>query len=522
MSNKILCTDGFAAEGLGELKKSRTFDVYEEPSLSHDELVAKIAAIDGIIIRSATNVSRDVIEAGKNLKIIARAGAGTDNIDIDAATEAGIFVVNAPGGNTTSAAELTFAMILALARHIPQASWSMTKGLWEKKKFRGTQIAGKTLGIIGLGRIGREVARRARAFGMSVIAYDPNIPDEQFGALGASQKDLKEIYKIADFISIHTPLTKETAGLISSKEIKMMKRSACIINCARGGIVDEDALAHALREGTIAGAALDVYTQEPFENPMFRGLDNCIMTPHVGAATKEAQAAVAIETARAISQFFSEGISPAAVNLPNAASAEELKGQIDLAEKLGSLVAQLLGKRAKRIKLMGEGALPNLLPIAGIKGVLSQQIGERVTLINAAIMAKKNGIAVSEEIVEGRQDFAGSFGIELKSDAGKNEAWGAVLPDGAAKIVMVDGYRVEIAPSGPILMIRNSDRPGVIGNISSLLGNAGINIAEMQNVRRHKGADAMTIIRIDDEIPGDVLDRISGVDGVTQAAVVIL
>ncbi|PIR18067.1 MAG: hypothetical protein COV46_01780 [Deltaproteobacteria bacterium CG11_big_fil_rev_8_21_14_0_20_49_13] len=314
MKHKILCTDGFAEAGLTELKKSASLDVVFERSLSHEDLIKKVPSFDGLIVRSASTVSRDVIEAGKNLKIVVRAGVGTDNIDIGAATKHGVLVANAPAGNATSAAELTFAMILSLARWIPQAASSMAEGEWEKKKFQGVELAGKTVGIIGLGRIGRAVAKRAIAFNMNIVGFDPFISREQLESLGVEHLPKEDIFKKADFITFHTPLTDETKNMVTLDELKTMKKTAYLVNCARGGIINEHDLAVALKEGLIAGAALDVFTKEPYKEEIFRKLENCITTPHLGASTHDAQEAVAIEAALVVTKFFDEGLSINALN----------------------------------------------------------------------------------------------------------------------------------------------------------------------------------------------------------------
>jgi D-3-phosphoglycerate dehydrogenase len=523
MKYKILCTDGFSKVGLDEFKKVSFLEVTSIDKLSHEELVKKIADFDGLVVRSSSEVSRDVIEAGKNLKIVARAGVGTDNIDIDAATERGILVVNAPAGNSISTAELTFAMILAMSRHIPQASKAMGDGKWEKKKFRGNEIAFKTLGIIGLGRIGREVARRALSFKMKVLGFDPFLSKERFESLGVTKASLEEIYTTSDFITVHTPLSPETENLISAEELKKMKRNCRIVNCARGGIINEDDLAVALREGWIAGAALDVFSEEPFKGDIFKGLDNVILTPHLGASTSEAQDAVAREAASAIGQFFIEGLSPSAVNLPSGAQdLQQFRSHIMLAEKLGSLVAQLGHGEIKRITFSATLSLPHILTLSAIKGVLSHSISDTVTLVNASNKARERGLGISEEIVSDMQDFAGAIGVKVHVNGNELAAWGAILPDGTAKIVSCVDYRVEIDPTGSMLFIQNYDQPGVIGRVSTLLGDHGVNIAEMQNVRKNKGSDALTVIRVDGDVPKETFENINNDPGVKRARLVHL
>ena len=524
MKYRVLCTDGFGAAGLERLRKDPNIEVEFKDKLSHDELLGIIDGFDGLIVRSASQVGRDVIEKGPKLKIVARAGVGTDNIDIDAATERGIMVVNAPAGNTTSTAELSFSMLLALARHIPQAAGLMAQGKWEKKRFKGNEVAHKTLGIIGMGRIGREVAKRARAFEMDVMGLDPYLPDEKFKALGVTKASLEEILTSADYITIHSPLTPETENMISAKEIAKMKPTACIINCARGGIINEGDLAEALKEGRIAGAALDVYTKDPYEETIFQGLDNCVLTPHLGASTSEAQDAVAVEAANAVAQYFREGLSPNAVNLAGADGSvwQQFRNHVSLAEKLGSLASQLAGGGTKRITLISDKGLPRLIALSAIKGAFSRVSDDQITFVNAEAAAKDRGVAIAEEIAGKQPDFSEAFGVKVTGKDAEFEAWGAVLADGTTKITNVGDWRVEIDPWGTILFIHNADQPGVIGKVATILGTDGVNIAEMQNVRRSQGADALTIIGVDGNVRDETLEKIANEDGVTDVRLVYL
>ena len=524
MRYRILCTDGFAESGLAELKRRDNIEVESRPKLSHDELLGCIEGFDGLIVRSASNVSRDVIERGTNLKIVARAGVGTDNIDIDAATERGILVVNAPAGNTVSTTELAFTMIMSLARHVPQAARLMADGKWEKKRFKGTELAHKTLGIVGMGRIGREVARRALAFDMRVIGFDPYLSDDAFDSQGVRKVAIDELLGEADYITIHSPLTKETENLISAREIGLMKPTAYIVNCARGGIVNERDLANALREERIAGAALDVFTKEPFDGAMFKGLGNVILTPHLGASTSEAQDAVAVEAAAAVAQYLTEGMGPNAVNLAGADGRtwQKFKGHISLAEKLGALTSQLSGGRAKKVTFLAAAGLPRLIALAAIKGIFSATADGQITFVNAERAARDRGVAIAEEIVSEEVDFPGSIGVRFTSEEGEIEAWGTVLADGTTKIVRVGDYRVEMNPTGSILFIHNADKPGVIGRVTTLLGADGVNIAEMQNVRLRQGEDALTIIGIDGAAGAETLKRVEDEEGVTRVKLVHL
>lgn len=524
MKYKILCTDGLSKAGQDEISTSENLDVVFKESMTHDELLGEIADYDGLVVRSASTVSRDVIEAGSRLKLIARAGVGTDNIDLAAATKSGIFVINAPSGNTISAAELSFAMILSLARNIPQAARSMAEGKWEKKKFKGAELANKTLGVIGLGKIGQEVASRARAFRMKVLAFDPNLSDEQVEDMGVGASTLEGIYRAADFITIHTPLTKDTENLITKKEIAMMKPNAKIVNCARGGIINEGDLAVALKEKKIAGAALDVFTTEPFDSPIFSGVDNCIMTPHLGASTAEAQDAVAREVGISVSRFFNEGIMPSVVNLPQARGDAVIEHgrHIELAEKLGHIAAQLLGDRIEGVTFYATYSCPALLSIAAFEGALAENFDERITLVNAMQVAKEKGISVMEEIVDASKDFSDSIGVKVKSDTNELTVWGAVLDDGSLRVSRCYDYRCEIDPRGKILFVHNLDKPGMIGTICSLLGQYSINIAEMQNVRKRAGDVALTLIGIDGDISDECIKRISDEDGISEVRLVSL
>ncbi len=317
MNYKILCTDGFSKAGIEELQKNPTFEVTYVKAMTPEELLAQIEPYHGLIVRSASKVTSAVIDAGKNLKVIARAGVGVDNIDLAHAAKKGICVCNAPAGNTVSTAELSFAMMMSLARHIPQASCYMQAGKWEKKKFQGHELARKVLGIIGLGRVGREMARFAQAFRMTTVGFDPYISKDVFEAAGVMQLNLKDLLSTSDFITIHTILSPETENLITAKQIAMMKPTACLINCARGGVINEHDLAGALKENRIAGAALDVYTKEPYPETIFQGLENIVLTPHLGASTDEAQDAVAVEAAHSVEQFFLTGACPTAIRPKN-------------------------------------------------------------------------------------------------------------------------------------------------------------------------------------------------------------
>jgi D-3-phosphoglycerate dehydrogenase / 2-oxoglutarate reductase len=524
MKYKILCTDGFSQTGLDELAKSDCLDITYEKALSHEELLGMIGDYDGLIVRSASTVSRDVIDAGTKLKIVARAGVGTDNIDIPAATERGILIVNAPAGNTLSTAELAFSLLLSLSRHIPQSAAAMADGRWEKKRFKGNEVAFKTLGVIGLGRIGCEVAKRGQAFKMRVIGYDPFLGDDRIEALGVESKSVADLLKEADYVTIHTPLTDETRDLISAEQIAMMKPTARIVNCARGGIVNEEDLAAALRDGVIAGAALDVYTSEPYTKPTFKGLENVVLTPHLGASTFEAQDAVAREASATVSQFFADGISFNAVNLPgaNPQDLSEFRHHMLLAEKVGSFASQLSSGEVSSITFRSTTRTTKLVALSAVRGVLSNIVGEDVTFVNAAAVASGRGISIVEETISSEKDMGDAIAVRLGTPGGDVEIWGQMLSDGLSKIIRLDSCHVDIDPYGTLLVIENVDKPGVIGRICTILGEYGVNIAEMQNVRKQGKHDALTIIGVDEVLPDEAMDAIRSDDSITSARVVRL
>ncbi len=522
MTYNVLCTDGFSKAGLEELAKHDDLRVTFEKKLSHDELLKRIPEFDGLVVRSASTVSRDVIDAGKNLKIIARAGVGTDNIDIAAATERGILVVNAPAGNTLSTAELAFSLLLAVARGIPQAAAAMNDGKWEKDK--GRQIAYKTLGIIGLGRIGREVARRAQAFKMKVVGFDPYLNEEQVRDMGIEPMTIEGLLPEVDFLTVHTPLTDETRNLIARDELGKMKKSAYLINCARGGIINEEDLALALREDVIAGAALDVYTTEPYTTPTFQGLANIVLTPHLGASTFEAQDAVAVEAAASVAQFFSDGISFNAVNLSGAdpQSLDTYRRHLLLAQKVGAFAFQMFQGDLRRITVSTTVRATKLIALSAVRGVLAQAVSDTVTIVNAAAAAAERGIEVVEETLA-EKDRGDAIGVRLTTaDGATTEIWGRLTADGTVKIVRVNEYGVDIDPVGNVLVIHNEDRPGVIGRVCTILGDHSVNIAEMQNVRHRKGTDALTLIGVDESLSEEAIAAIRTDAAVTQAQVVRL
>ncbi|MBA3071089.1 MAG: phosphoglycerate dehydrogenase, partial [Nitrospirae bacterium] len=427
----------------------------------------------GLVIRSATKVTAEIIEAAKNLKVIGRAGSGLDNVDKAAASKKGIVVMNTPGGNTITTAEHTIALLFSLARMVPQATTSMKAGQWEKKKFMGVELFNKTLGIIGLGSIGNQVAKKAQGLEMVVIAYDPFLSDDKAKASGIEKVSLDELFSRSDFITIHTPLTPETKNLINSETIGKMKKEVRIINCARGGIINEKDLYEALKSGRVAGAALDVFEKEPPEDFSLIGLDNVICTPHLGAATEEAQENVAIAVAEQIADYLVRGTIRNAVNFPSipADQVARLQPYLNLAEKLGSFAAQVFegGITEVTIEYMGDVSELNTAPvtIAALKGLLTPILEETVNFVNAPFIAKERGIEVKETKSAGAGDYQSMLAIRIKAKDKERYFAGTLFSKKDPRIVQIDNFAVEIMPEGIMLFIYNVDKPGVIGNLGS-------------------------------------------------------
>ncbi|MEW6128909.1 MAG: phosphoglycerate dehydrogenase [Acidobacteriota bacterium] len=501
---KILVCDGLEKTGVEILAALENVTVDERPNIKPGEIAEIIGDYDGLIVRSKTQVTRELIERAAKMRVIGRAGTGVDNIDVAAATRRGIVVMNAAAGNTVTTAEHTWAMLMALARRIPQAVASTKSGKWEKNKFLGVELLSKTLGIIGLGRIGSTVANRARAFGMTVLAFDPYFTKEAARELGIEMSTLDEIYARADFITLHTPLTEETRGIINAASIARMKDGVRIINCARGGLVDELALAEAVQAGKVAGAALDVFEQEPInaDNPLL-ALDKVICTPHLGASTQEAQLGVATIIAEQVSDYLQSGAVRGAVNMP-AVSAELMAvigPYITLGEKLGSFQGQVFGHDLQEVEIeySGDVADYDVKPItqAILAGFLSPVI-TRVNMVNAALVAEERGIKVRESLSRKARDFASMIRVRAVTTKQESEVAGALFGRSDARIVRVNGFNLEAIPRGVILFLFNRDVPGVLGNIASYIGSQNINIGRLYLGRKVVGENALALIQIDE------------------------
>lgn len=527
MTLKILVSDPMSEEGIRILQNERSFKVDVRPKLPPEELKKIIKNYDAILIRSGTKLTKEIIEES-SLKIIGRAGVGLDNVDIDAATKKGIIVVNAPAGNTISTAEHAMSLIMALSRNIPQATQSLKNDQWDRKKFMGVELYGKTLGIIGLGRIGQEVANRAISFKMNIVAYDPYLSVEMAKKLKVELVDLEQLLKASDYITIHTPITDKTKHILSDKEFKIMKYGVRVINAARGGVVDEEALYRALESGKVAGAALDVFEKEPPKgNPLLK-LDNVIATPHLGASTEEAQVNVAIDIAETLRDALLEKGVKNAVNLPSMGP-EDLKAMrpyINLAEKIGLMHAQLIKGHIKKVDIRYIGDIANLkvepITSALLKGMLTPMLQETVNYVNAPLIAKDRGMNIVESKAGEIEDFASLIWVRVKSDKATNAIAGTLFTKSDPRIVKINDFYVEAVPEGCMLVIYNKDVPGIIGQIGTLLGKNKINIAGMSFGRERPGESSITVLNVDCEVPGPVLDEIKSAKNIEDVTMIRL
>jgi D-3-phosphoglycerate dehydrogenase len=509
---KVLVSDPISEKGI-EIMKKAGLEV-DVKKLSPEDLIKEIRGYDALVVRSATKVTEDVINAANKLKVIGRAGSGLDNVDKVAATKRGIVVMNTPGGNTITTAEHTIALMLSLARLIPQATSSMKEGKWEKKRFMGVEIYNKTLGIIGIGNIGSQVARRALALQMNVLGYDPYLSEEKAKELGIEVVELPELYRRSDFITIHTPLTPETRNIINRETISMMKDGVRIINCARGGIVNEKDLYDALVIGKVAGAALDVFENEPPEDSPLIGLDNIICTPHLGAATAEAQENVAIAITEQMVDYLIYGTVRNAVNVPSVSAdlLPKVRPYINLAERIGSFLSQTFEGGIKEVTIEYKGEVSELtvapVTVAILKGLLTPILQETVNFVNAPFTAKERGIEVRELKSPEAGDYATLIGLEVRSGKMRGYVVGTLYNRRDPRIVQVNEFPIEAIPEGDMLVLSNNDKPGVIGNIGNLLGKNNINIARMQFGRETPGGRAISVVSVDTPIPDNVLQEI--------------
>lgn len=536
---KVLVTDNISKEGIDILSREGNIDVEIKAGIKSEELEKIIGEYDAIITRSGTNIPASLVENPGKLKIIGRAGVGVDNIDIEAASKKGIIVMNAPTGNTLAATELTIGIMLAAARKIPLANDSLKTGKWNRKKFMGIELYNKTLGIVGLGRIGSNVAIRAKSFGMKIIAYDPYIKKSKADSLGVILFDnLEDLLKEVDVISFHTPLTAATRNMITAKEIELMKDNIIFVNCARGGIVNENDLYNALKSGKVFAAGVDVFEKEPPESNKLLELENVFATPHIGANTMEGQEAVSVIIAEQVANALNSRPYLNAINIPFMKSQlpDNLQLYFDLTEKMGKLAAQLAKGRPEMIQIVmvGKNFEEDLcerkfdvpfsfqpFTIAGLKGILSVSIQESVTYINAPYVAKDRNIVVEETKTAQFDKFNDLIIFTLRTDQGEMNIAGTVFSDKLGRIVLLDRFHLDVIPKGTFLHFKIFDRPGIIGKVGTILGDHNINIAGF-GVSRQKSGEELAFVSVDDPIRSHVLDEILKIDGMIEAKVIDL
>lgn len=516
---KIFVADDVNQAKLAPLLEAN-FKVVEKTNLSFAELAEEIKDADGVIVRSATRITSELLEKAERLRVIGRAGVGVDNIDVRAATGRGVVVMNAPDGNTITTAEHTIALLVSLARNVPQAHTRLQSGVWDKKSFIGVELHGKTLGVIGLGRIGKHAARIAKGFGMNILAFDPFVSPEQASELGFQLGNLNEVLSEADFLTIHTPVTRETRGIIGQEAFGKMKKGIRLINCARGGLLDEAALLEAIENGKVAGAALDVFSAEPLDagSPLLKN-EKIITTPHLGASTTEAQEGVALTVAEQMRDFLLYGELRNAVNAPSLAAKdlEFFLPFIELSEKLGRFQAQIMNEQPiseVRLEYAGELADKDAAPVsrAFLAGLL-KNVSARVNAVNATLIAEERGIRLTTSYTHSKRP---NYDLRTMVASGDNiqTASGMVFANGEGRITEIGSFSIEAVPSGFMLLTRNKDVPGVIGKIGTLLGEAGVNISRFYLGRQEKGGEAMAVIEIDSPLEDKVSDDLRKIEPV--------
>jgi D-3-phosphoglycerate dehydrogenase len=523
---RVLICDGLHQQGVKIFEKVKGLKVEVHDRLEASELLKAIRTCEGVVVRSRTQINRKVLERASRLRVIGRAGIGVDNIDIEAATHQGILVMNTPGANAVAAAEHALALMMALSRHIPQADQSVRAGKWEKKKFIGTELYNQTLGIIGLGRIGSIMANRAQGMKMRVLAYDPYVSADAAAKLGVDLVSPQQLFRQSDFISIHTPFTKETRGLLDQTAFKKMKRGVRIINCARGGIIDEAALYEAIKKKKVAGAALDVFSQEPpADNPLL-SLPQVIATPHLGASSEQAQMNVATAIAEQMVDYLQSGLIRNAVNMPSMSPTmiEQMQPYMLLAERLGRFLSWYFQGNVRRLKVSYGGDLRELelAPVtnAAQKGFLERALAEEVNLVNAPVMMRSRGIKVDVTTTSEARGYTGLISLSVVTDKGESQVAGTVFPTPECRIVGIDEYRMEAPLEGRMLLISNYDRPGVIGFIGTTLGDHQVNIADMHLSRIRSKGTAICLVTVDNPVTPAALQALKEYENIIEASII--
>jgi len=529
MTYRVLIADKLAEQGLDIFRAESEIAIDLRQGLKPAELAEVIPPYHGLVVRSGTRATAEAIAAAENLRVIGRAGIGVDNIDVGAATQKGIVVMNTPGGNNVTTGEHTISLMLALARNLPRATASLKAGRWERGRFMGTEVCNKTLGILGVGNVGSVVAERARGLHMRILAFDPFVTADGAAKLGVELVSLDELFARADFITIHTPLTAETRGLIDSRAIQKMKRGVRIINCARGGIIVEEDLAAAIREGHVAGAAIDVFAEEPppSNNPLV-GLDQVVCTPHLGASTDEAQINVAVAVAEQMVAFLLRGAVQNAVNVPSLRPEvlAVLRPYLRLGEKLGSLQAQMVTEPPLEVQIGygGEVTEHDVTPItaAVLRGLLAPFFDSPVNYVNAPHLARQRGTSVTESRKSKATGFVNTIRVQVRTAAGETDVEGTVFGSDTLRIVKINDFFLEAVPEGHILMLHNRDVPGVVGRVGTLLGANNVNIAGLELGRERVGGRAVSLIHVDEPVPDPVLEQLRELPEIISAQLIEL
>ncbi|GAF65345.1 phosphoglycerate dehydrogenase [Alkalihalobacillus trypoxylicola] len=516
---RILVSDQMSEEGLLPLLQSDFVECVQK----NVDVVEDLTVFDALLVRSATKVTNELLEKMTNVKIVARAGVGVDNIDLDAATKRGVVVVNAPDGNTISTAEHTFAMICSLLRKIPQANASIKSGKWDRKAFQGAELRGKTLGIIGFGRIGTQIAQRAKAFEMPLLVFDPFLTKERAQKIGVTSASLDEVLTTADIITVHTPLTKETKGLLGMKNIAKTKPGIYLINCARGGIIDEQALKHYLASGHVAGAALDVFEEEPATDRELIEFEQVITTPHIAASTVEAQLNVASQVSEEVLNFLEGEPARNSINLPTLSKEvyEKVKPYYELTKKMGNILSQVMKTPVKEIEVFYSGTVRNLETTITTRslmaGFLQPRVDAAVNDVNASVIAKERGITFGEKHLDKSYGYSNLIHAIVHGEDRRFEIQGTFIKEYGARIVNVNGFNVDFVPSGHILYIQHNDRPGVIGRMGQLLAQHNVNIATMQVGRKEEGGEAIMMVTVDKPVTDELAETLTKIDEISFA-----
>ena len=525
---KILVCDPISDEGLELLYNTPGFEIETKYNSKEEELINIAPNYQAILVRSQTKITAPIIENATQLKVIGRAGVGVDNIDVDAATLKGIVVVNAPDGNTIAAAEHTLAMMLSLVRSIPQANFKLLNNNWDRKSFMGIELRNKVLGVIGLGKIGTEVLKRAQAFGMKIVGYDPYVTKDRAKALDVELADLDTLFKVSDLITLHIPKTQETKNLINAETIAKMKDGVRIINCARGGVIDEEALYNAIVEGKVAGAALDVFEKEPnTDSPLFK-LPQVVATPHLGASTEEAQVVVAQEVAEEIVRVLQGEPVRNAVNIPfiKTELMPTFQPYLALSETLGKFISQLMDKPIEQVKISYNGDIANYdlttLTSTILKGLLRPVLQDAVNYVNAPVVAKMRGINVEESKSQELKDYANLIKLEVRGNGTTHTLAGTIFSNGDVKLVELNNFSMDTLPTKHMLIAPHHDKPGIVGNVGTVLGQYNVNIAAMQVGRKQLGGNAIMILAIDDYVPEEALQVMRNMDGIFDVRYVYL